>query len=103
MEDTPLLQKRLKEFKSQLGQYSGTRNNDWTAGFGFDALTTKIYVAVPVGIFLLLVVSRPSFIKDEQNDGTKKLSWQKLFMYWLVISAVIVLGIFGYNYKREST
>jgi len=95
MEDTPILQKRLLELQSQVKSYG-----DNPASFSFDALSSsKVYIAVPVVILLILIFTRPAVLMDEQKDKTLKLSYKKLLLYWLAISFAIILGIFGYNYK----
>ncbi len=99
MEETPLLQKRLKDLQAQVGPYS---QSGISANFGFDILSSKkAYLGIPVVILLILVFTRPSVIMKEEKDGDKKISLQKLFLYWIVISALISLGLFGYNYKTK--
>ena len=98
MEDnTPVLQKKLSELRTQVGPYS---NTDGVATFNFDIFSSaKIYYTIPFIVFLLFVVFRPSLIMYETDDKTKKISLTKLLAYWLVISIVLVVGVFGYNYK----
>lgn len=104
--DTPALRNKVKELQSVVSPYS---NGSIASGFfgfsGFSGLqeyisSPKIYLILPIAIFFLLLFSRPTFVYEEVVGKRPQLSIRKLLVFWLVISVIVDLGIFGYNYKR---
>jgi hypothetical protein len=57
-------------------------------------------------MFFLLVFGRPTFIlyndTDKKGKTIQKLSFKKFLMFWLILSGLLVLGLFGYNYKTAT-
>lgn len=68
-----------------------------------DILSTKhIYIGIPIVILALLIVFRPSFVKtSETPTSPSKVSIQKIFISWFVISTILVLAIYAYNFKNK--
>jgi hypothetical protein len=105
---------RLKNIREQMGKYSDVTQPDHvTASFNFSKLLPTFmpiavikYVTPPVVIFILLLVFKPSFIKDDYIDQdnmvTSKMNYKKLFIYMLIGGIVIDIGIFAYTKKMLS-
>lgn len=71
--------------------------------FGFsEMLSSKnLYIVIPIVILVLLIVFRPGFVKtSETPTSPSKVSIQKIFVSWFIISLVLVLGLFAYNYRQ---
>lgn len=101
---TPQIKSKIKELQSQVDVYAGEKKSVF-AFVSTGSITTKIYIAIPVVIFFLLVVGRPDFITNEKiskEGSTRKFSFKKFIVSWLLISTVLSLGFFGYNYKMKS-
>lgn len=105
MNETPQLRERLNQLKAEVSP-SGLTSGFTPSLSGWSSWSVgNIYAIIPVVIFFILLLYRPSFVMDEKEDrkgnAVFKLSVQKLFMFWLIISSLLIIGIFGYNYKRE--
>lgn len=65
------------------------------------------YLIVPLTIFFILFFCKPSIIMEEVSiDGKipeKKLSYKKLITSTLILTVIIVIGIFCYFYKNKKT
>lgn len=61
------------------------------------------YLSIPFIVLIFLITFKPSFIlyKIESEDGTEilKVSYKKLLYSILIISGIILGGIFGYRMK----
>ena len=60
------------------------------------------YMAVPLVITLIFVLWKPTFItvKTLNTNGLeRKVSFQKTFLTVIMITFLIFLSIYGYNYK----
>lgn len=106
--DTPTLQNRIRELQAQVAPYAkGKKFTLDYAPFSFDTILTsnKIYIAIPVIIFFLLLFFRPTFIEEEKPDKkgnvNRYLSFKKLLQFWLIISTVLLVGFYTYNYKMK--
>lgn len=102
--DTPTIEQRIVELQSQVAPYS--HGDIKTNSINLDLFTGyKIYVFIPIAILILLIFSKPGFtmmeITDDGGQTTVKLSFQKLFLSWIIISGLLVVGLFGYNYKNK--
>ena len=62
----------------------------------------RMYYAIPAAVFVLLLILRPHFLyKEDATDSTKKqFKFYLLVWYTIVISAIIVGGVFAYKYRR---
>ncbi len=106
--ETPTLQNRVKELQSQVAPYAkGKKFAPELIPFSFDGAISshKTYIGILIGIFVLLLVFRPSFILDEKPDkkGTvsQYLSFKRLIQFWLIISTILIVGLYTYNYKTK--
>jgi hypothetical protein len=110
MVDTPTLQKKYLELREKVGPYEKGE----TSVQPFNVYDTvqnvisspKMYGVILVSIFLILLILRPSFLYVDVDDGkggsTKELSINRFFLTWAVISLVLCLGFFGYNYRAKN-
>lgn len=104
--DTPLIQSRVKELQEQIKPYSKNKGSSSKVAFSFQNMlsSTKLYYILPIAIFFILVFWKPGFLHNEDGDEdgniVLKFSYTKLFMYWIIVSLAVVIGLFGYNYKK---
>ena len=106
--NSPQLDAKLQELQGAVSQYSqyDTQNTQKkSAGWNFDFNPNYVYVAIPVVLFVLLLIMRPSFVKAEtkMDDGTVKTqtSFQKIVVWTLVIGGLLDVGLYGANYKLK--
>lgn len=98
---TPLLKSRIKELQSQVNSYNGNT----LSTFSIQDITKskKLYIIIPIVILFLLLIFQPNFIKNEvKNDKgevVNKLSFQKIFISWIIISGLLNIGLFASNYE----
>ena len=96
--DTPQLQNQVNGLQNQVSSYSGKRS--YMSFSAKELLSSKkLYIAIPAVILLILLLFRPSFLYYQTNENKKRLSFKKVFIYWILISFTLMLGVFGYNYK----
>lgn len=96
--DTPTLKKKAKNLKSIVGQYGQRKTDIYDVS---EIITPKnIYILIPILVFLLLWLGKPDIILEEDDDE-EKISKSKLVLYWVVFSFLLMVGYFGYNYKRD--
>lgn len=100
--DTPTLEKNIKDLQYQVEKYSKVKFQSTTALY----LKNKYiqYTAIPVLTLIVLMIWRPSFVYNDVivNDQNKKIfSFKKVFLISLIISFLIILGIFIYKYKKN--
>ena len=105
--DTPRIQSNIDKLREEVEQYTETTNtpNKYMEKIYTASLTLKIYVAIPVVILLILCFARPDFVKEEYTDDNgvvfKKVSYIKIGVWWLILSAIFIIGFYGYNYKMS--
>lgn len=88
----------IKELEKKVNQY---KNGSIPSEFDFLS-TKKIYFIIPVIILLLLIILRPGFLYvSETPTSARKLSTQKIFISWFIISLILVLAIYAYNFKHN--
>lgn len=103
--DTPQLQRNIKELESQVSPYS--KNKTSVTFFSFENIffSSKTYIAIPIVVLVILLVLRPGFLYHEKATSkgivSRSLSFQRIFVYWLVISFLLIVGFFGYNYTKK--
>lgn len=94
--DTPTIRKKVKQLGSGFTMSKNTEDSN------VEYYKNPYYVA-PVLVLVILLILRPSFLYIELYNKERKLCPKKLFLYWALISGVIVVGIYGYKYKKENT
>ena len=96
--DTPTLRRKAKNLRSVVGQYNEGKSGIYDVS---EFITAKnIYIIIPIIVFILLGLGKPEIIMDD--DDEEKISKSKLILYWMIFSFMLMLGYFGYNYKREN-
>jgi hypothetical protein len=105
--DTPLIGAKIKELQSQVDRYNVGKTKSKGSPFSFKFNSKTLYIAIPVVILILLLLARPGFIKskkvDDDGNETSAFSFKKFLIAWLVISGLLVVGLFGFNYKSQSS
>ena len=91
-------QTKISNLDTQVSQYKKGIPSDYSIS---DIVSSpKLYIIIPITILFLIILSRPSFIMSSDTPtAPKKISVQKIFIYWVAISTVLVLGLFAYNYN----
>ncbi len=108
---SPEIRGKIKELQEQVDQYSSHSTHKSSKGFlssfSFNLNSIYVYITIPIVILILLLVLKPSFIKieyeTEDNIVVKKMSFQKLIMWTLILGVVLDLGLFGFNYKMRKS
>ena len=100
----PNYQKKIDDLRNQVGQYS---SNVSSSSFlpSININSNFMYAGIPIVIFILLLLLSPGFIKyefiDDKGQNSDKIHIKKLFIFTLVISIVIIVGIFAYKFKNK--
>jgi hypothetical protein len=102
MENTPALKNRVKELHGVVRGYSNGKTPDSEMSVQDILSSPKMYIAIPVIVLLLLALSKPSFLYTEGVDKKTRFSTSKLILFWLLLSSVLCVGVFGYNYKIQN-
>lgn len=103
--DTPQLERQIKDLQSEVAPYSKnklTQTNFLQNSFLQNPLLP--YIAIPTSILILLIAFRPNFLYYDKTNGkdiTRSFSIKKLFLYWLSLSTLLVVGLFGYKYTKK--
>lgn len=95
--------KSIEDLRKQVGNIISSEKKRFEIDLKFN--TSKMYLAIPVVMSVLLLIMSPSFIKNEYIENeivVNKISYVKLFMFSLVFSAVVIIGLFGYSYKKRN-
>lgn len=101
--DTPNIQNRVKELQQEIRPYSTTKEK--STRLSIPSLGKKIYIIVPVAVLVVLIIWRPGFLyQDVLNNGeqTRKLSFKKLLLTWLVSCSLIAVAFYTYKYKTKT-
>lgn len=99
--DTPTLRKRVNQLQNEINPYTEKKVSK-AIKFSFERLNTspKLYIGIALLIFLIMIVTKPSFVKVTVRNKTK-ISIAKFLTYWFVFVLVFWVGIFAYNYKSQ--
>lgn len=100
--DTPTIEKTIDNLNNRLSQYNPKLQE-------FSLSTNKLsfftpyrqYIIIPIVVLIILFFSNLSIFYIEDNKGQKEFSYQRFFLFWLSISFVLILSLFGYNYKKS--
>jgi hypothetical protein len=100
--ETPTIKANIDRIRSEVSPYSGTKRvNSYNYTLLFSP--SRVYLIIPVVILILLIYWSPGFIKyekvDDKGNVMRKVSYKKLSSYWLILSSILIIGYFGYNYK----
>lgn len=100
----------LKKLHSQVSEFThnnttlSEKDNNYSSRFKFN-ITYLFYLLIPVTICILFILIKPRFIMNvvnSDNDNTKlQISIKKLLIYTLILSSVIIFGIFIYIYRKK--
>jgi hypothetical protein len=91
--DTPTIRKKVKELGSNLETVKSP-----VFLSGSDYLKSP-YTIIPIAVIIFLLLGRPSFLYTESNNE-RKFCIKKVLGYWFFFSFVLVIGVYGYNYKK---
>jgi hypothetical protein len=98
---TPQLEEKLFNLQQKIG-YS-EKGDTLVRGTNVLSLkaSTKEYIILFLVVGIILIVFRPPIIYEQDDGGETKLSYKKLAMYWLIISAMLSVVYFVYNFKKQ--
>lgn len=102
--DTPRIENTIANLQNRLVIYDPKMSN---ATFGLNSklaffTPTRIYLIIPFVILILLYFSDLSFLYIEDNKGVKTYSYQRLFLFTISISFILIIAFFAYNYKKNN-
>ena len=93
--DTPTLRKKFEELEEQVAEYGGNNSTRPISS------QTKLFILAGVATLAFLIIFRPRFLYIESPDGNDVyFSYQKLMLYWIIFTFLVVVGIFVYRYKQ---
>lgn len=109
---TPDYTQKMSELRAKVGQYAKLPNQSKS---GFASVAKSIitintrypffYAVPPVIIIVIFIFMKPSFICNDNIDVdnviTKKINFNKLFIYGLIIGGVISIGLFVYFKQKK--
>jgi hypothetical protein len=104
--NTPILQNRINELNRMVQPYTDegrVEKGSILPSVSIKKIVTHIYFIVPLIVFIILLFWRPSIICNDfliDNVKTLKLSWKKLLVVWMIISFILLAGIYGFYYKK---
>jgi len=106
--DTPQIQSHIKELQSQVFSYSNKKTNGINnISFSIEEILSskKIYIAIPIIVFIIIIIIRPKFLYNEMSDKkgniVNSLSFRKILICWLILSLLFMIGLFGYKYNKK--
>jgi len=103
--ETPTLQVNIDKLRTEVAPYSDRKQGVRSIPFSLNNIfsSPKIYMVLPIVVLVLLIFGSPDFIKydhaNNKGEVSRKVAYKKLFTTWLILSAVLIIGLFGYNYR----
>ena len=109
---TPDYTQKMSELRAKVVQYAKLPNQS-KSGFAsvaksiitINTLYPFFYAVPPVIIIVIFIFMKPSFICNDNIDVdnviTKKINFNKLFIYGLIIGGVISIGLFMYFKQKK--
>jgi len=89
------LEENVEEYRVEKSRYLGN-SKFWL----FSSL--NVYIIIPVLVLLFLLIFRPEFILyEKEGEKHKRISYKKLFLYFLALSFILIMGMYGYNYSQR--
>lgn len=105
MTETSSFDETLKKLSDQVSQFTEQPVATKSSGISFSFNSPIMYLTIPIGVAILLFFWKPDFITEEvSEDGkfpTKKTSFKKVIIASLVITTILVVAYFAYNYKKK--
>lgn len=101
--------KKLDDLRNKVSLYAKLPNKQTTGIISnkssINTKTICFYSIPPVIIFIILLISKPSFITNEHinedNVSTKKINFKYLIASTLISGIIVDIGIFFYIRKRS--
>jgi hypothetical protein len=97
--DTPTINKNIQTIEARFSTLMG--ENKMISIMPTNTSSPKIYITICAIVFIILAISRPSILYDEESLQEPKFSYQKFILYFVGISFVLCLSLFAYNYKKN--
>lgn len=98
MTDTPTLRNKVKDLELEVNTYMGKSTPI------LDLASKNMYIYIVVGVLLFLIIFRPTFLYREEIPSHKKVfCYKRLFLFWVIFSAVLIVGLYAYNHKLPKT
>lgn len=105
MTETSSFDETLKKMSDQVSKFTEQPVATKSSGILFDFNSPIMYLTIPVGVAILLFFWKPYFVTEEvSEDGKlpiKKATFKKVMIASLVITAILVVAYFAYNYNKK--
>lgn len=108
MDETVDIDTTLKRLNDQVDQITQSNNSTklTNSKFMFNFKSPfMFYIAVPVIILIILVLSKPGFIMSEviidEKIPENIVNYKKLFISVIILSLIVGIAYFGYSYKKK--
>jgi len=105
---SPDIEKHITELQKRVSEYT-TYNSTYksTLPFSFKMNSIYIYAGIPVAIFILLLISRPGFVKTEvtleSGEVQMKTNFKKILMWSLIFGTIIVVAMYVLNHRKKNS
>lgn len=94
----------LKKLGDQVSKFTGKSSGGGGKSFGLKG-KAMLYLAVPVGLFVVLCVLKPSFVTEDmtKEDGNvvKKLNLKKVLLATCFLIALVGIMYFAWKYHKK--
>lgn len=100
MVDTPTITKNIQNLEDRYATLMGENKISFIPT-NISSSNPKTYIGICVMVFLILIITRPSILYDEEALKEPKFSYQKFLLYFIGISFLLNLALFAYNYKKN--
>lgn len=99
--NTPDISKRIQNIEERFATING-ENKITVITNNLSSSSPKAYIGICIVVFLILAITRPSVLYEEETLQEPKFSFQKFLLYFITISFILVSSLFAYNYKKSS-
>lgn len=99
----PTIDVRMEQLRRDVEPYQFSVTNSGSEE-PFSIKTKHIYIALPLLTVTILFLVKPNIIMEKnKQDGQLSIDFNKLIMWSIVISSVLVFCLYFYNYKRRNS
>jgi hypothetical protein len=107
---TPDYTQKMTELRARVGQYAKLPMQTQSGIFAsvvpkINTQSPLFYIAPPIIIMIIILFMKPDFVCTENIDIdnviTKKLKYDKIFMYGLISGGIISVGLFAYFRQKR--
>ena len=105
---SPDYKKKMDELRNKVSQYIPNKKSTRVMNINIPTFNIKsiyFYIVPPIVILIVLLLSKPSFIRyehiDENNVITQKINYKYLIIFTLIGGTIIDIGLFAYFKKTN--